>query len=173
MLFHKGDSSTGTSLSVRKRGFIEIQGVSLCCHPASLQHYPGLRAKTMELGRCLGFWLRKRPDFATCVRRGQVWSPRSPVHHDISSCLSKHKLIMNVMMMLGSQGLDNAMAQQTAQDHPGQACPVSRKPVSSNQGAGFPFSIPAFGLEKNTFFWRNPAQCASDCPWYGWYLASS
>lgn len=55
-----------------------------------------------------------------------------------------------------------AMAQPTAQAHPGRACPVSRKPVSSHRGAGFPLGVPAFGLEKNTFSWRNPARCESD-----------
>lgn len=77
------------------------------------------------------------------------------------SRLSEHELVTNVMMTLGFRGPDSPMAQQTARAHPGRACPVSRKPVSSNGGAGFLFSVPACDLEKNTFSWHNPARCVS------------
>lgn len=94
-------------------GFVEIWGVLLCYHPGSPQHSPSSQGNAEwrgTLGRGLDFFLRKRPKLALYVRLAQGLSLIAPVHRSLSTCLSKPKLVINVMVTLGWQGLDRAMA---------------------------------------------------------------
>lgn len=66
----------------------------------------------------------KRPKLAIYLSLDQVLSLIPPVPHGLSTCLSKHKLVINVVMTLGSQGLDRAMAPADGSGPvwPGPAC---------------------------------------------------
>lgn len=90
-------------LCVEEGEFIEIHAPLLP---------PGSKGRTEnmgKLGRCLIFLLRGQ-NLQSTAGLPKCCPQALPVHHNISSCLSKHKLVINVMIMLGSQGLDSALA---------------------------------------------------------------
>lgn len=97
-------------LCVEDGEFIKIHAPLL--PPSSPQHIPNSKERPENmgnLGRCSIFLLRGQSLQSTSGLPKRC--PQAlPAHHNISSCLSKHKSVINVMIMLGSQGLDSALA---------------------------------------------------------------